>query len=72
MSAWKLNRTMVIWGVAFGVAATLSGMFVLRALQGGFLAEGFFLLVISWIVYIVIIARIVIWLKEGRHRRDEF
>ena len=68
---WKLDKTMVIWGVAFGIAATLSGVFILSALEGGFVAEGFFLLVISWIFFIVLIARILRRLKEGP-RKDEF
>ncbi len=70
MGAWKLNSTMVIWGVAFCIAATLSGMFILSALKGGFVAEGFFLLVVSWILYTVVIARIVMRLKDGRHRDE--
>lgn len=70
LAKWKLDKTMVIWGVAFGVAATLSGMFILSALDGGFVAEGFFLLVISWIFYIALIARILTRLKEGRQRDD--
>jgi len=68
---WKLNKAMTIWGVAFGAAATISGLFTLRALQGGILAEGFFLLVVSWIFYIVLIARIVRRIKEGP-REDDF
>jgi membrane protein implicated in regulation of membrane protease activity len=71
LAKWKLDKTMVIWGVAFGIAATLSGMFVLSALEGGFVAEGFFLLVISWIFYIVLVARILRRLKEGR-KKDDF
>jgi hypothetical protein len=70
LTKWKLNRTMVIWGLAFGVAATLSGMFILSSLQGGFVAEGFFLLVISWIFYIVLVAKILKRLKEGHHEDD--
>ncbi len=68
---WKLDKAMAVWGVAFGVAATISGLFVLRALQGGFVAEGFFLLVISWIFYIVLVARLVKRLREGP-RKDDF
>ncbi len=63
---WKLDRTMAIWGIAFGIAATLSGFFILSALQGGFVAEGFFLLVISWIFYIVLVARIIMRLKHPK------
>ncbi len=56
---WKIDRTMAIWGISFGVAATLTGMFLLAAVQGGFLAEGFFLIVISWVVLLVLIAKLV-------------
>lgn len=70
MTKWKLNKTMVIWGVAFGIAATLSGTFILQALEGGFVAEGFFLLVISWIFYVVLIARILQRLR-GKGRQDD-
>jgi len=55
---------MAVWGVAFGVAATLTGAFVLSAIAGGFLAEGFFLVVILWIVLLVMIAKVVNWMKE--------
>ncbi len=66
LAKWKLNRTMAVWGIAFGVAATLSGVFILGALEGGFVAEGFFLLVISWIFYVVLVARIVMRLRKKR------
>ncbi len=70
LANWKLNKTMTIWGIAFGVAATLSGIFILNALDGGFVAEGFFLLVISWIFYIVLVARIVMRLTK-KQEHDE-
>ena len=57
--AWKVDRTMAIWGIAFGVAATLTGMFVLAAVEGGFLAEGFFLLVLFWVLMFVLVAKVV-------------
>jgi len=63
---WKLDRAMVVWGVAFGIGATVSGLFILSALGGGFVAEGFFLLVISWILYVVLIAKIVMRLRKAR------
>lgn len=55
---------MAIWGIAFGVFATSSGLFVLTAIEGGFLAEGFFLLVISWVVFFVAIAKVVEWTRR--------
>jgi hypothetical protein len=57
--AWKVNWTMAAWGIAFGIAATLTGMFVLAAVEGGFLAEGFFLLVLFWVLLLVLVAKLV-------------
>jgi len=71
MARWKIDRTMAIWGIAFGIVATASGLFLLSAIEGGFLAEGFFLLVISWVVLLVLVAKVVDWLKN-RGRKDEF
>jgi len=55
---------MAVWGIAFGIAATLTGAFVLDAIEGGFLAEGFFLIVILWVVLLVMIAKVVNWMRE--------
>ena len=60
---WKIDPTMAVWGIAFGFMATVTGIFVLAAVDGGFLAEGFFLLVISWVLALVCVARIVAWLS---------
>ena len=50
---------MAVWGIAFGLMATITGVFVLEATRGGFLAEGFFLLVIFWVLVLVLVARVV-------------
>ena len=55
---------MAIWGISFGVAATITGMFVLSAVTGGFLAEGFFLIVLSWVLLLVLVAKLVTKLKK--------
>ena len=55
---------MAIWGIAFGFLATLSGMLLLGAVEGGFLAEGFFLLVLSWVIMLVLVAKVVTWLRS--------
>lgn len=55
---------MAIWGIAFGVAATITGMFVLSAVQGGFLAEGFFLIVLLWVLFLVLIAKVVSLIRK--------
>lgn len=55
---------MALWGVTFGVAATITGAFVLGAIEGGFLAEGFFLIVIFWVFLMVLVAKIADRLKR--------
>jgi hypothetical protein len=62
--AWKVDRTMAIWGIAFGFLATLTGMLLLGAVEGGFLAEGVFLLVLSWVLVLVLVAKVVTWLRS--------
>ncbi|MBU1913672.1 MAG: hypothetical protein KJ563_00545 [Candidatus Thermoplasmatota archaeon] len=61
--AWKVDRTMAIWGIAFGFLATISGMLLLGAVEGGFLAEGVFLLVLSWVLVLVLVAKVVALLR---------
>jgi len=70
MGRWKVDRTMALWGIAFGVVATLSGMFLLSAVEGGFLAEGFFLIVLSWVFVLVGIAKLSGWIRR-RGKKDE-
>jgi len=65
----KVDLTMAIWGVSFGIAATLTGMFVLASIQGGFLAEGFFLVVVGWVLLMVGVARLTTRLKAMRASR---
>jgi uncharacterized membrane protein len=62
---------MAIWGMAFGIAATLTGMFVLKAAEGSYLAETFFLIVIGWVLVLVAAAKLTSMLKEMRdkHKR---
>lgn len=70
MAKWKVNRTAAIWGIAFAIVATLTGMFMLAAVEGGFLAEGFFLLVLFWVLVMVSVAKLVNWLAERARKRD--
>ena len=58
MARMKVDRTMAVWGLVFGVLATLTGMFLLEAVDGGFVAEGFFLIVMSWVVVLVAVAKL--------------
>ncbi|MBN1678489.1 MAG: hypothetical protein JW880_08125 [Candidatus Thermoplasmatota archaeon] len=62
--AWKVDKMTAIWGIAFGFVATISGMFLLAAVSGGFLAEGFFLLVLFWIIVFVAVSRFVMRLRR--------
>jgi len=55
---------MALWGISFGIAATLTGMFLLSAVEGGFLAEGFFLLVLSWVILLVLVAKLANWMRK--------
>jgi membrane associated rhomboid family serine protease len=75
MAEWKIDRTAAAWGVVFGILATLTGMFLLEAIEGGFLAEGFFLIVISWVIVLVIVAKlfqmIARWTEEDGEEEEE-
>jgi len=71
MKRWKVSRRMVVLGTAFGVAATLTGMFLLRAVEGGFVAEGFFLIVLSWVFVPVLLLVVVRKLLGRRPDADE-
>ncbi len=64
MARWKVDRTMAIWGIAFGAVAIVTGMFLLSAVEGGFLAEGFFLIVLSWVILFFLVARTIAWLTK--------
>lgn len=66
MARWNVDRTMAIWGIAFGAIAVVTGIFLLSAVEGGFLAEGFFLIVLSWVMLFFLVAKLVNWLiKKG-------
>jgi hypothetical protein len=67
---WRVNKLMAIWGVTFGIVATLTGMFVLKAAEGGYLAETFFLIVIGWVLALVAVAKVTSKLKEIRDNRE--
>ena len=64
MAKWKVDRAMAIWGIAFGVIAVITGVFLLSAVEGGFLAEGFFLIVLSWVMLFFLVAKLVNWLTR--------
>lgn len=71
MGAIKVDRTMAAWGIVFGALATLTGMFLLEAVEGGFVAEGFFLIVISWVVVLVAVAKLFQVVRSWSGRRKE-
>jgi len=70
MKRWKVNRRMVVLGTVFGAAATLTGMFLLRAVEGGFAAEGFFLIVLSW-VFVPVLLLMIVRKLLGRPSEDD-
>lgn len=62
---------MAAWGIVFGVLATLTGMFLLEAVEGGFVAEGFFLIVVSWVLVFVIVAKLIQALRRWSRKDGE-
>lgn len=71
MGTIKVDRTMAAWGIVFGVLATVTGMFLLEAVEGGFIAEGFFLIVVSWVVVLVGVAKLFQAVRGWYGRRRE-
>ena len=71
MAKWKVDRGMAIWSIAFGAIAIATGIFLLSAVKGGFLAEGFFLIVLSWVMLFFLVAKLVNWLTRRRSSDDE-
>lgn len=71
MAKMKVDRTMAVWGIVFGVLATLTGMFLLEAVDGGFVAEGFFLIVMSWVVVLVAVAKLFQMVARWTRSRKE-
>lgn len=56
---------MALWTAVFALVAIPTGMFLLRAVEGGFLAEGFFLISLSWVILFFFVAKVVNWLTRG-------
>jgi hypothetical protein len=71
LAKWKIDRTMAIYGVVFGVLAMLTGTFLLTAVEGGFIAEGFFLIVISWVLLLVLVAKVTQWVRGRSRGKDD-
>ena len=72
MARWKVDRRMAVLGTVFAVFATLSGMFLLAAVEGGFLAEGFFLLVLSWVFLVVFLTQLSRRVRGKGENREEW
>ena len=70
MAKWKIDRSMAIWSIAFGATAVVTGIFLLSAVQGGFLAEGFFLIVLSWVMLFFLVAKFVNWMTKRQANED--
>jgi len=64
LSKWKVDKAMALWGILFGIAATIGGVLLLGAIQGGFIAEGFFLIVISWVLILLLFAKLVAAIRD--------
>jgi len=70
MAKWRVDMTMAFWGVLFGIVATAAGLLLLGSITGGFLSEGFFLIVLSWVLVLLLFARLVRTIRN-RHRPSE-
>jgi hypothetical protein len=64
------DRTVIVWAVAFAVVSIVSGMFLLAAVDGGFLAEGFFLLTLFWVLILVGVAKLVDRMRGGGREEE--
>ncbi len=71
MAKWKVDKAMAAWGILFGVAATVGGILLFGAFSGGFVAQGFFLIVISWVVAFMFFAKLVTAIRERTKRRKK-
>jgi hypothetical protein len=64
LSMWKVDKGMALWGILFGITATVGGLLFFGAIKGGFIAEGFFLIVISWVLVFLMFAKLVAAIKN--------
>ena len=72
MREWKVDKAMALWGILFGIAATIGGLLFFGAIKGGFIAEGFFLIVISWVLVLLLFAKLVTALRnKGRPKQKD-
>ena len=72
MPPWKVDRAMALWGILFGITATIGGLLFFGAITGGFVAEGFFLIVISWVLVLLLFAKLVAAIKNrGRPKKKD-
>jgi uncharacterized membrane protein len=72
VSKWKVDKAMALWGILFGIAATIGGLLFFGAIKEGFIAEGFFLIVISWVLVFLLFAKLVAAMKNrGRPKEKD-
>ena len=72
MREWKVDKAMALWGILFGIAATIGGLLFFGAIKGGFIAEGFFLIVISWVLVLLLFAKLVTAIRNrGRPKQKD-
>ncbi len=69
---WKVDKAMAVWGILFGIAATIGGLLLLGAVTGGIVAESFFLIVISWVLVLLLLAKLVAAIRNrGKPKQKE-
>lgn len=72
MAKWKVDRAMALWGILFGIVATIAGLLFFGAIKGGFIAEGFFLIVISWVLVFLLLAKLVAAIRNrGKPKKKD-
>ncbi len=69
---WKVDRAMAVWGILFGIAASIVGLLLFGAVTGGIVAESFFLIVLSWVLVLFFLAKLIAAIRErGKPREKE-
>lgn len=71
MARWKIDKAMAAWGILFGIAATIGGILFFGAIKGGFIAEGFFLIVISWVLVFTFFAKLVTAIRNRMKAKEK-
>ncbi len=63
---------MAAWGILFGIVAIGAGLLLFGSVTKGFVGEGAFLIITSWVVMFVLFAKFVTAVRNrGKPRKDE-